>query len=90
MALTQKLYIGTLQTATGISTSLVDVLAADDDDGDLSNGTPHECEIRNAYGQHGLRTATGIIQAPDRLAQATLAATVRIELSDLATRCKGD
>jgi uncharacterized protein (TIGR03382 family) len=90
IALTQKLYIGTLQTATGISTSLIDVLAADDDDGHLDNGTPHECAIRDAWGKHGLRTATGIIQAPDRLAQTTLATTVRIELSDLATRCKGD
>jgi uncharacterized protein (TIGR03382 family) len=66
------------------------VLATDDDDGDLSNGTPHECAIRDAWGRHGLRTATGVIQAPDRLAQTTLSATVRIELSDLATRCAGD
>jgi hypothetical protein len=89
-ALTQKLFIGTLRTATGISTSLIDVLQADDNDGNLDNGTPHECAIRDAWGRHGLRTATGIIQAPDRLAQTTRAATVRIELSDLATRCAGD
>ncbi|HEX3480392.1 MAG TPA: hypothetical protein VHT91_35485 [Kofleriaceae bacterium] len=90
IALTQKLYIGTLRTATGISTSLIDVLQADDDDGNLDNGTPHECAIRNAWGRHGLRTATGTIDAPDRLTQATVAATVRIELSALATRCMGD
>jgi len=90
IALTEKLYIGALRRSTSIPTSLIEVLAADDDDGDLSNGTPHECAIRDAYGRHGLRTATGVIQAPDRLAQTTLAATVRIELSDLATRCAGD
>jgi cysteine-rich repeat protein len=89
-ALAQKLFVGTLRTATGISTSLVDVLQADDNDGNLDNGTPNECAIRDAWGRHGLRTATGVIQAPDRLAQTTLAATVRIELSDLATRCDGD
>jgi MYXO-CTERM domain-containing protein len=90
IALTQKLYIGALRRSTSIPTSLIEVLATDDDDGDLSNGTPHECAIRDAYGRHGLRTATGVIQAPDRLAQATPAATVQIELSDLATRCTGD
>ncbi|HEX3766391.1 MAG TPA: hypothetical protein VHW23_47185 [Kofleriaceae bacterium] len=90
VALTEKLYIGALRRSTSIPTSLIEVLATDDDDGDLSNGTPHECLIRDAYGRHGLRTATGVIQAPDRLAQPTLAATVRIELSDLSTRCAGD
>ncbi len=90
IALTQKLYIGALRSSTSIPTSLIEVLLTDDDDGDLSNGTPHECAIRDAYGRHGLRTATGVIQAPDRLAQTTLAATVRIELNDLATRCAGD
>ena len=90
IVLTQKLFLGALRRSTSIPTSLIEVLATDDDDGDLGNGTPHECAIRDAYGRHGLRTATGIIQAPDRLTQATLAATVRIELSDLATRCEGD
>jgi len=30
-------------------------LLADDDDGDLSNGTPHEAQIREAFALHGLR-----------------------------------
>jgi hypothetical protein len=87
--LTRKLYLGALRRSTGIPSSLIEVLFADDDDGDLTNGTPHECEIRDAFGRHGLRTATGSIQAPDRLAQTTPTATVRIELSELGT-CGGD
>src|ERR1044071_3526228 len=87
--LTEKLYLGALRRSVNIPSSLIEVLATDDNDGDLSNGTPHECAIRDAYGRHGLRTASGVIQAPDRLTQTTLAATVRIELSDLAT-CDGD
>lgn len=87
---TEKLFIAALRRSVSIPTSLIEVLAADDDDGDLSNGTPHECAIRDAYGRHGLRTATGVIQAPDRLAQTTLATTVHIELSGLTTRCAGD
>jgi hypothetical protein len=87
---TQKLFVGALRRSVSIPTSLIEVLAADDDDGNLANGTPHECTIRNAYGQHGLRTATGIVAAPDRLEQSTLATTVHIELSGLAERCSGD
>lgn len=88
--ITQKLFLGALRRSVSIPTSLIEVLAADDDDGNLANGTPHECTIRNAYGQHGLRTATGVAAAPDRLEQATLATTVHIELSGLAERCSGD
>jgi hypothetical protein len=87
---TQQLFIGALRRSISIPTSLIEVLATDDDDGDLSNGTPHECAIRNAYARHGLRTATGVVQAPDLLAQPTLATTVHIELSGLAERCSGD
>jgi uncharacterized protein (TIGR03382 family) len=87
---TEKLFIGALRRSTSIPNSLIEVLAADDDDGDLSNGTPHECAIRDAYGRHGLRTAGGTIQAPDRIAGAMPSIPVHIELSGLATHCAGD
>ncbi len=32
----------------------IEVLVQDDDDGDLSNGTPHDWEIYTAFGQHGI------------------------------------
>jgi hypothetical protein len=87
---TEKLFLGALRRSVSIPSSLIEVLAADDDDADLSNGTPHECAIRDAYGRHGLRTATGTIQAPDRLAQPTASTAVHIQVSGLATRCTGD
>lgn len=34
-------------------------LLADDDDGDLGNGTPNACEINIAFGAHGLYSSTG-------------------------------
>jgi hypothetical protein len=88
--ITEKLYIGALRRSISIPSSLIEVLAADDDDGNLANGTPHECAIRDAYGRHGLRTVGGTVAAPDHLAQPTRAAGVRIELTGLATRCAGD
>src|ERR1044071_8075743 len=88
--LTEKLYLGALRRSVNIPTSLIEVLATDDDDGDLSNGTPHECAIRDAYGRHGLRTVTGAVSAPDRIADAVAATTVHVDLTRLATRCAGD
>ncbi|MBU1599419.1 hypothetical protein KKG61_04855, partial [bacterium] len=36
---------------------LLAILLADDDDGDLSNGTPHHTEIETAFGHHGISLA---------------------------------
>lgn len=86
----QKLYIGTLRRSTSIPTSLIEALVEDDDDGDLDNGTPHECSIRKAFGRHGLRTASGVIAAPGALAEQAGSTLVRIDLSGLSDRCEGD
>jgi hypothetical protein len=32
----------------------IDYLVLDDDDGDLSNGTPHYCQIAAGFGAHGM------------------------------------
>jgi len=89
IALTNKLFLATLRRSVSIPSSMVEALAADDDDGDLSNGTPNECFIRDAYGRHGLRTATGIVAAPGALANAK-STVVRVDLSGLSDRCSGD
>jgi hypothetical protein len=39
-----------------MSEFFVDVLVADDDDADLSNGTPHSTPIINAFNAHGIGT----------------------------------
>ncbi|HEX5058367.1 MAG TPA: hypothetical protein VFV99_03360 [Kofleriaceae bacterium] len=89
-ALTNKLYLGTLRRAVNIPTSLIEALAEDDDDGNLDNGTPHECAIRAAFGRHGLRTATGTVVAPGHLEENALAIGVHIEVTGLSDRCTGD
>ncbi len=85
-----KLYVGTLRRATSIPTSLVEALLEDDDDGNLDNGTPHECMIRSAFGRHGLRTTTGEVAAPGSIADRSRSTLVRIDLSGLSTRCSSD
>ena len=90
LALVYKLYVATLRRSVNIPTSMVEALAADDDDGNLENGTPNECFIRDAYGRHGLRTATGVIAAPGALASSANAVVVRVDLAGLSDRCTGD
>lgn len=43
--------------STDIPSSYVEVLLADDDDGDLANGTPNQCLIDEQFGRHGLGPA---------------------------------
>ncbi|HUS30985.1 MAG TPA: choice-of-anchor J domain-containing protein [Kofleriaceae bacterium] len=88
--LTNRLYVAALRRAVSIPTALVEVLAEDDDDGDLSNGTPHECTIRAAFGRHGLRTASGRVVAPGQLTIPALAIGVQIQVSGLSDRCNLD
>ena len=90
IALVNRLYLATLRRAVSIPTSLIEALAEDDDDGNLANGTPHECAIRAAFGRHGLRTASGSVVAPGRLEQNALAIGVHIEVDGLSERCSGD
>ena len=89
-AVFHKLYLGELRRSVDIPTSLIEALAEDDDDGNLANGTPNECTIRDAYGRHGLRTANGSIDAPGFLDANALSTLVKITVTGLSTRCGGD
>jgi MYXO-CTERM domain-containing protein len=53
-ALTDQLFYQAIRRASSVPTTYAEVLAADDDDGDLSNGTPHICAINRAFVAHGL------------------------------------
>ena len=53
-AQTDKIFAGVLQRAPDIVGSYLAARIADDDDGDLGNGTPHGCAIEAAFGKHGL------------------------------------
>jgi hypothetical protein len=89
-ALTLQLYVGALRRSVDIPTSLLATLAADDDDGDIANGTPHECDIRAAYGLHGLRTITGSVDAPGQIDGDVATVPLLITISGLSSRCASD
>ena len=49
-----ELYYGVMQRSADIPSSYLAALVTDDDDGDLTNGTPDLCAINSAFGIHGL------------------------------------
>ncbi|MDP2314058.1 MAG: M36 family metallopeptidase [Pseudomonadota bacterium] len=53
-AITSQLLADTLKGGPTIEESYDELVLADDDNGDLSDGTPHFCEIIDAFGRHGL------------------------------------
>lgn len=56
--LTSVILTGMLPAGPSMDEAWFAALAADDDDGDLGNGTPHACLLADAFGAHGL-DATG-------------------------------
>jgi cysteine-rich repeat protein len=54
IALVNQIFVAILMRAGDIPSSYNEALAVDDDDGDLTNGTPHFCTIYDAFALHGL------------------------------------
>lgn len=57
-----RLWFAALLRASDIPSVYAEVLAADDDDGNLANGTPHGCAIQTAFARHGLAEPHGGLQ----------------------------
>ena len=60
-AKTVEIFYGILQRASDIPSSYAEALVADDDDGDLANGSPNQCELNTVFKAHGL--ADGVVTA---------------------------
>jgi MYXO-CTERM domain-containing protein len=61
IAQADRIWYGIIQRASNMPTAYVEALAADDDDGDLSNGTPNSCIINRAFGAGGLGDGSGVV-----------------------------
>jgi len=55
---TDHIWFQSIHRAVDIPTMYPEALVADDDDGNLANGTPNECEINVAFANHGLLGAS--------------------------------
>ncbi len=83
VALADDIFYGVLSRSTDIPSTLIEALVTDDDDGDLSNGTPHQCLISDAFSAHGLGEAASALAA---LAPPTLdGLAVRLDKPALPT-----
>ncbi len=59
VAKADELWYESIRRASDIPTMYPEVLLTDDDDGNLANGTPNQCEIDLAFYRHGLLLADG-------------------------------
>ena len=86
------LFVNAIKGGPTIPDTYDEFIVADDDDGDLSNGTPNQCAIIEAFQRHGLGPmgSEGLIQlnhtplqnqAPDTVVD------VRAEINNLGSEC---
>ena len=86
-----RLFYAAVRRASDIPTTLVEILLADDDDGNLDNGTPNECAILDHFGKHGLRVVTGVSESPGTvIAAAGAKQEVSFTLLGRSPRCATD
>jgi cysteine-rich repeat protein len=60
VAVANHIFYQALRRAVDIPSMYFEALLADDDDGDLTNGTPHACAIIEGFAPHGLRTISAV------------------------------
>lgn len=87
--ITDALFYQSMRNATDIPSMYVEVLAADDDDGDLQNGTPNGCEINQAFGAHGLRAMVVDTTPPGVVPTGTEGYAVSVDVHGLIASCAG-
>jgi len=93
VALADALYFGAIQRSGNLPATYAEVIAEDDDDGDLANGTPNICAINEAFGDHGLSpylTSTGLTIAHEPITSLAVGAepySLRVTQSILFPQC---
>ena len=84
IAAAEQIFVGLLKGGTDIPGTYVEAIAADDDDGNLANGTPHLCAIIETFGRHGLGTGSDggyALVAHEPLVSVTASAPTPVTLS---------
>ncbi|HTJ84479.1 MAG TPA: MYXO-CTERM sorting domain-containing protein, partial [Polyangiaceae bacterium] len=85
-----ELYYQAIRRAVDIPSMYVEVLTADDDDGDLTNGTPNVCEIDTAFGLHGLRAFHADTITPSVVPPTQEGYQISLTLNGLYPQCSED
>lgn len=90
VALADRLFYATLQRATDIPSTYLEVLVEDDDDGSLTNGTPNLCDINAAFGLHGLRQLDVAVSPLARELPDEGGHPISVTVGGLFPQCPGD
>jgi hypothetical protein len=86
-----RLFYAAVQRASDIPSTVVEVLLADDNDGNLANGTPNECIILQNFGKHGLVVTSGFNEAPGAVVAAgRTTEALRFTLIGRSPRCPSE
>jgi hypothetical protein len=84
----EQIFSGLLKGGPDVESSYYEAIVADDDDGDLGNGTPNYCAINEAFDQHGLGPGDdGVLimdHDPITLAMADTPIPIQISFEELA------
>jgi cysteine-rich repeat protein len=80
-------YFEAQRRAVDIPTMYHEALVADDDDGDLENGTPHVCAIDATFGAHGLKAWRLDLEAPTAALPTQAGFEVSVKVTGLRPEC---
>jgi MYXO-CTERM domain-containing protein len=78
------IYYGIIIRAGQIPDMFAEALVQDDDDGNLANGTPNECMIRDAFAPHGLGDGASLGMLPPPALDG-----LNVTIPQLSSRCAG-
>lgn len=78
--LSDHLFAYALMGGPTLATAYEEVLVADDDDGDLANGTPHLCLLSEELGRHGLGPGVRAVFEHKDTAQVAAGAPLPLEV----------
>jgi cysteine-rich repeat protein len=81
------LYYAAMQRSSDIPTTYPEILLEDDDDGDLSNGTPNLCAIQRAFAPHGITGQDAMVG--DLVVQHPVhdGLDIAVHVQDMGTQC---
>lgn len=89
ISLADRLFAGTLMSGPTLDSAYEDMLLADDDNGNLADGTPHRCVITEELGRHGLGPGVRAVftHADSPTLSATAATTLKVGISSTDSAC---
>jgi cysteine-rich repeat protein len=87
---TLDIYYSVMQRSSDIPSSYPEALLGDDDDGDLTNGTPNKCAIHAAFSAHALASGAPPMGTVDKPVRAGFDISVKAQTGgDTMSACPG-